>query len=58
MSYVILYRHLDANKLYSVVSENAYGIREFDSRAAVEEYLEETGLLHSTNGVQVVDLNL
>lgn len=58
MSYVILYRHLDANKLYSVVSENAYGICAFDSRAAVEEYLEETGLLHSTNGVQVVELDI
>lgn len=56
MTYVILYRHLDADKIYSVVSENAYRIRAFDSRAAVEEYLEETGLLHSTNGVQVVEL--
>lgn len=58
MTYVILYRSPKTEKVHPIITDNAYGVREFDTRAEVEEYLDASGLLTDANGVQVVELEL
>ncbi len=58
MTYVLLYRSPKTGKIHPIVTDEAYGVREFDSRAAVEEYLEESDLLLHAKGVQVVELEI
>ena len=40
MSWVILYRAIPSETVHCIVTENAYGIREFKTRTAAEKFSE------------------
>lgn len=52
MSHVILYRSLSDGRVYGVVTDNAHGLREFDTLDDALVHL-ETGLLPEGTPVQI-----
>lgn len=45
MSWIIVYRKQDSGKIYCVVSDNAYGLREFDAQQEAADYTKRVGYM-------------